>query len=270
MATFVLVHGSWAGSVVWRQLAPRLRKAGHEVYAPTLTGIGERKHLLNREIDLDTHIQDVIGVIDEEDLSDIVLVGNSYGGMVISGVADRVPEKVASLVYLDAFVPENGQSLFSLLPPGRRLATVPGEDWLVAPIPSASFGLKRPEVIALCGGEERAAPARHPHLAGTADGRHWSCQTEDVYPGHGSRALHPVLRQAEERSGLDGAHLALHYFHAARNARRTDSHPAEGDSLEGVGPGPVQDSLFCRRAAPQQLWRLAASRQPQLSLLRAK
>ena len=83
MATFVLVHGGWAGSVVWRQMVPRLRKAGHEVYAPTLTGIGERKHLLSREIDLDTHIQDVIGVIEDEDLSDIVLVGQSYGGMVI-------------------------------------------------------------------------------------------------------------------------------------------------------------------------------------------
>ena len=149
MATFVLVHGAWAGGVVWRQLAPRLRKAGHEVYAPTLTGIGERKHLLSREIDLDTHIQDVIGVVEEEDLSDIVLVGYSYGGMVISGVADRVPEKVASLVYLDAFVPENGQSLLSLLPHDRRHATVPGEDWLVAPIPSAGFGLERPEAIAL-------------------------------------------------------------------------------------------------------------------------
>jgi pimeloyl-ACP methyl ester carboxylesterase len=117
MATFVLVHGS----VVWRRLAPRLRKAGHEVYAPTLTGLGARKHLLNREIDLDTHIQDVIGVINDADLSDIVLVGNSYGGMVISGVADRVPEKIASLVYLDAFVPENGQSSVSLLPPARIL-----------------------------------------------------------------------------------------------------------------------------------------------------
>jgi len=158
MATFVLVHGSWAGGVVWRQLAPRLRKAGHEVYAPTLTGIGARKHLLNREIDLDTHIQDVIGVIDDVDLSDIVLVGHSYGGMVISGVADRVPEKVASLVYLDAFVPENGQSCQSLLPPDRRWTTVPGEDWLVAPIPPAGFGLKRPEVIALWEGKSGPHP----------------------------------------------------------------------------------------------------------------
>jgi pimeloyl-ACP methyl ester carboxylesterase len=156
MAIFVLVHGAWAGSVVWRQLALRLRKAGHEVYAPTLTGIGARRHLLSREINLDTHIQDVIGVIEDEDLSDIVLVGHSYGGQVISGVADRVPEKVASLVYLDAFVPENGQSLVSLLPPDRRLATVPGEDWLVKPRTSAEFGLKRPEVIALW--ETKSAP----------------------------------------------------------------------------------------------------------------
>jgi pimeloyl-ACP methyl ester carboxylesterase len=158
MATFVLVHGSCAGSVVWRQLAPRLRKAGHEVYAPTLTGIGARKHLLSREIDLDTHIQDVIGVIDDADLSDIVLAGHSYGGMVISGVADRVPEKLASLVYLDAFVPENGQSLFNGLPPDMILATVPGEDWLIAPPNSASFGLKHPEVIALW--ESKSGP--HP------------------------------------------------------------------------------------------------------------
>ena len=158
MATFVLVHGGWAGNMVWRELAPRLRKAGHDVYAPTLTGIGARKHLLNREIDLDTHIQDVVGVIDDADLSDIVLVGHSYGGVVISGVADRVPEKVASLVYLDAFVPENGQSLFSVLLPDRRLVTVPGEDWLVEPIPSAGFGLKRPEVIALWEGKSGPHP----------------------------------------------------------------------------------------------------------------
>jgi len=158
MATFVLVHGSWAGSVVWRELAPRLRKAGHDVYAPTLTGIGARKHLLSREIDLNTHIQDVIGVIDDSDLSDIVLVGNSYGGMVISGVADRVPDKVASLVYFDAFVPENGQSCLSLLPPGVRLATMPGEDWLVPPPTSPTFGLKRPEVIALWEGKSGPHP----------------------------------------------------------------------------------------------------------------
>jgi pimeloyl-ACP methyl ester carboxylesterase len=156
MATFVLVHGAWAGGVVWRQLASRLRKAAHEVYTPTLTGIGERKHLLSREIDLGTHIQDVIGVIEDEDLSEIILVGHSYGGMVITGVADRVPEKVVSLIYLDAFVPENGEFLFSLWPPDRRPILVPGEDWLVAPITSAGFSLKRPEIIAFW--EDKSTP----------------------------------------------------------------------------------------------------------------
>ena len=117
-----------------------------------------KRQLLGREIGVDTHIQDVIGVIDDADLSDIVLVGHSYGGMVISGVADRVSEKVASLVYLDAFVPENGQSLFSVLPPDRRLTTVPGEDWLVAPITPAGFGLKRPDVIALWEGKSAPHP----------------------------------------------------------------------------------------------------------------
>jgi pimeloyl-ACP methyl ester carboxylesterase len=158
MATFVLVHGSWVGSVVWRQLASRLRKAGHEVYAPTLTGIGARKHLLSREVDLDTHIQDVIGVIEDQDLCDIVLVGHSYSGMVITGVADRVPEKVAALVYLDAFVPEDGQSCLSMLPPNRRPATVPGEDWLVAPRTPADFGTEHPEVVALLEGKSGPDP----------------------------------------------------------------------------------------------------------------
>jgi pimeloyl-ACP methyl ester carboxylesterase len=155
MTTFVLVHGAWAGGVVWRELAPRLRRAGHEVHAPSLSGIGARKHLLGRTIDLDTHIDDVLGVIEDEDLADIVLVGHSYGGMVITGVADRVPDRIAALVYLDAFVPEDGEALFDLAPPaGPR--TVPGVDWLVAPIPSAGFQLKRPEVIALW--DAKAAP----------------------------------------------------------------------------------------------------------------
>lgn len=118
MATFVLVHGAWSGSLIWRNVARALRKAGHEVYTPTLTGLGERKHLCNREIDLDRHIQDILGVIDYEDLSGLVLVGHSYGGMVVTGVADAVPERVGSLVYLDAFVPENAQCLLSIVPAG--------------------------------------------------------------------------------------------------------------------------------------------------------
>jgi len=114
LANFVLVHGAWLGGWCWRRNVQALRRAGHEVYAPTLTGLGERSHLMSPGINLDTHITDIVNVIEREELSDVVLVGHSYGGMVISGVADQLSDKVASLVYLDAFVPENGQSLASL------------------------------------------------------------------------------------------------------------------------------------------------------------
>jgi pimeloyl-ACP methyl ester carboxylesterase len=147
MATFVLVHGAWSGGLIWRAVARALRKAGHEVYTPSLTGLGERRHLLKREIDLDTHIQDILGVIDYEDLSGFVLVGHSYGGMVVTGVADAVPEKIGSLVYLDAFVPENGQSLLSIVPAGMpHPRKGVGEDWLSAPIPVEAFGKPTKEV----------------------------------------------------------------------------------------------------------------------------
>src|ERR1700757_4157385 len=96
MATFVLVHGSWAGSVVWRELAPRLRKAGHDVYAPTLTGIGARKQLLNREIDLDTHIQDVIGVIDDADLYDIVVLLASQSAITSGRLKPKLAEGIGA------------------------------------------------------------------------------------------------------------------------------------------------------------------------------
>jgi len=108
MATFVLVHGAWHGGWCWKRVAALLRQAGHEVFAPTLTGLGERAHLMSNAIDLHTHIRDILGVLQWEELADVVLCGHSYGGMVISGVADRVPEKLRSLVYLDAFVPDNG------------------------------------------------------------------------------------------------------------------------------------------------------------------
>src|SRR5262245_44258791 len=106
MATFVLVHGAWHGGWCWRKLRTMLRAAGHEVYTPTLTGLGERSHLGNAAVGLATHVRDVANVLFYEDLSSVVLVGHSYGGMVIGGVAHQAPERLAHLVYLDAFVPE--------------------------------------------------------------------------------------------------------------------------------------------------------------------
>jgi pimeloyl-ACP methyl ester carboxylesterase len=145
MANFVLVHGAWIGGWCWRPNAQALRRAGHEVFTPTLTGLGERSHLMNPTINLDTHITDIVNVIKYEELSDVVLVGHSYGGMVVTGVADKLPEKIASLVYLDAFVPENGQSLAELAPPEPKPQAA--SDYTLAPLPATVFGAK-PEVAA--------------------------------------------------------------------------------------------------------------------------
>ncbi|HEY1292652.1 MAG TPA: alpha/beta fold hydrolase, partial [Chloroflexota bacterium] len=126
MATYVLVHGAWGGSYGWRLVRPLLQQAGHAVFTPSLTGLGERAHLANPEVNLSTHVQDVYNTIWYEDLNDIILVGHSYGGMVVTGVADRMPNRIKHLVYLDAFQPANGQSLFDLGGPPR-----PANDWRV-------------------------------------------------------------------------------------------------------------------------------------------
>ena len=116
MATFVLVHGGGHGGWCYGRVTPLLRAAGHEVYAPSLTGLGERKHLLRPDIDLDTHITDVVNLLEYEDLTDVILLGHSYGGMVITGVADRAGSRIGHLVYLDAAHPKNGESLADLTP----------------------------------------------------------------------------------------------------------------------------------------------------------
>jgi pimeloyl-ACP methyl ester carboxylesterase len=120
VAKFVLVHGAWHGGWCYDEVAKRLRSKGHDVYTPTLTGLGERSHLLNDRTDLDTHIQDVLNVIKWQDLDRIILCGHSYGGMIITGVADAVPEKIANLVYLDAYVPKDGESIWDYMGEERR------------------------------------------------------------------------------------------------------------------------------------------------------
>lgn len=115
-ATFVLVHGAWHGGWCWNKLTPMLRAAGHQVFTPTLTGLGERAHLLTPEIDLATHIKDIVSVLEYEDLQDVVLVGHSYGGMVIAGVAEAIGSRIAHLVFLDGFLPEDGKALTDYTP----------------------------------------------------------------------------------------------------------------------------------------------------------
>lgn len=109
MATFMIVHGAWTGSWSWVRVIDRLRARGHKVHAPTLSGLGERSHLNQLPINLTTHINDIVNEVRFNDLEDIVLVAHSYGGIVATGVAERIGEKIRSIVYLDAFVPEDGQ-----------------------------------------------------------------------------------------------------------------------------------------------------------------
>jgi pimeloyl-ACP methyl ester carboxylesterase len=122
--TFVLVHGAYEGGWIWRYVADRLRTKGHKVFTPTHTGLGERSHLMSGMITLDTHITDVANVIKWEGLANVVLVGHSYGGWVISGVVERMLPKIASIVYLDAFLPESGQKGLDLSSPGSQKAVL--------------------------------------------------------------------------------------------------------------------------------------------------
>lgn len=146
MATFVLVHGAWHGSWCWKRVRKRLQERGHDVHAPTLSGVGERAHLLSPEIDLQTHIDDIANLIRWEELSDIVLCGHSYGGCVITGVADALADRIGALVYLDAFILEDGQGLYDVLAPELRQVQIDateavGDGWKVPPIPAETFNV---------------------------------------------------------------------------------------------------------------------------------
>ena len=145
IGTYVLVHGAWHGGWCWGKVARLLRDAGHEVYTPTLTGLGERAHLARPEIDLDTHIQDVVAMLEAEELRQVTLVGHSYGGMVITGVAARTSGRIGHMVYLDAFVPEAGKSLLDyvgeLAGAMREAAVAHGEGWKLPSFPPERFGV---------------------------------------------------------------------------------------------------------------------------------
>jgi pimeloyl-ACP methyl ester carboxylesterase len=166
-ATFVLVHGAWHGGWCWQRVAPLLRAAGCEVHTPTLTGLGDRAHLANRAIDLETHIADICALLEMENLGDVVLAGHSYAGMVIAGVADRAAARLKRLVYVDAFVPEHGKCLLDYWPAETRAdvetrATATG---FVPPTPLPAYGVTKPEDLAW------AEPRIRPQPLGTWNGR---------------------------------------------------------------------------------------------------
>jgi pimeloyl-ACP methyl ester carboxylesterase len=155
MATYVLVHGGGHGGWCYRKVERLLRAAGHDVYSPTLTGCGERAHLVSPAVDLEMHIADIVGVLTYEDLHSVILVGHSYGGMVITGVGDRAPERIKELVYLDAAHPRDGESLRQLAansiePTYRGVRTVDGVELVMWPMPGMAtfFGITDPDDIA--------------------------------------------------------------------------------------------------------------------------
>jgi pimeloyl-ACP methyl ester carboxylesterase len=151
MTQFVLVPGAWLGGWAWRDVAQRLRRAGHDAYPVTLTGLGDRVHLARPEVDLETHITDVTNLVAFEDLADVVLVGHSYAGLVVEGAADRIPDRVAQVVYLDTGPMPDGWSMLDFSPPDERAALErsveeAGDGWLL-PFPGVDH-LGAPSAVA--------------------------------------------------------------------------------------------------------------------------
>lgn len=163
MASVVLAHGAWSAAWGWKKMRPLFRAAGIEFFSPTYTGLGERAHLARADIDLSTHVNDVLAVLEFEDLKDVTLIGHSYGGMVATGVADQAADRIARVIYLDAFAPKDGQSLFDLVGPKTEAAMRGGADktgdgWRIPPInPPADTS---PEDLAWTGPRRRPQPIR--------------------------------------------------------------------------------------------------------------
>jgi pimeloyl-ACP methyl ester carboxylesterase len=163
MARFVLVHGAWHGGWCWDRVAVPLRAAGHEVFTPTLTGLGERASLLTPEVGLGTHVADVVTLLTERDLNDVVLVGHSYSGFVVRAAADRVPHRVRRLVLVDAWAGNDGESLHDRAPERfvramRNKAARDGDGWRIPPLSAAQVGVTDPADAAWV--ESRVTP--HP------------------------------------------------------------------------------------------------------------
>jgi pimeloyl-ACP methyl ester carboxylesterase len=173
--TFVLVHGAWHGGWCWRRVADRLADAGHRVFTPTLTGLGERSHLLDAKTDLATHITDVVNVLRWEGLERVVLCGHSYGGFVISGVVERMEEKIAAMVFVDALVPETGESAADSASAAarERIAEALGKGAAtVDPVPAAVFAVNaqdRAWVDRLCTPQPLATLTQQALLSGARE-----------------------------------------------------------------------------------------------------
>ncbi len=211
MATFVLVHGAFQGGWVYARVARMLREAGHKVYTPTLTGLGERSHLADRAISLDTHIQDIVNVFKYEGITDAILCGHSYGGMVITGVANEIGEHIRTLFYIDAYAPADGQSLVDITGAEIALAFLDqanGHGGMVPPIPSAIFNVNEadaawvdamsvPQPLAtfvqgVRAGVDSAPVANRTYVFATANGGDWFVSTHARLKDHPRWEVHTL------------------------------------------------------------------------------
>jgi pimeloyl-ACP methyl ester carboxylesterase/ferredoxin len=231
-APFVLVHGAWHGGWCWKKVRTRLAAAGHDVFAPSLTGLGERAHLATPAVDLDTHVEDVVSLLEAEDLRGVILVGHSYAGMVITGVVARVPERIDQVVYLDAFLPEDGRCLndYSIGAPGYAdNVRANGEGWRLpfeGTLTLEALGVTDPADVAWMASRLRDQP--------------YATFTQPVrlgaqWPG----PARPVYVLSSERK---------HYLEAAERAAAKGFHllriPGAGHDAMVTRPGEVADALL--------------------------
>lgn len=158
MATFVVAHGAWSAGWAWKKMHPLMTVRGHRLVTPAYTGLGERAHLARSEIDLDTHIADILGVLEFEDFAAVNLIGHSYGGMVATGVADRARTRIARLIYIDAFAPDDGDSVLDLLPASAPAQRKPSADGFIPPVDMPPD--TAPEDRAWCAPLRRPQPAK--------------------------------------------------------------------------------------------------------------
>ena len=196
---------------MWQRVAHVLRKVGHEVLTPSLTGIGERAHLASPAVDLNAHIADVLGAIRYERLAELVLVGHSYGGMVVTGVADRAPEVIRTLVYLDAFVPQSGQALIDLLRPEVR-AHFPKDATAVPPLPPHVQGMADPKEIAWLEGRRDPQPIRTFTQPLALEGRYRGPRVYVFCTGYSPTSFTPFAERARNSSAWRYHELPTHHY----------------------------------------------------------
>jgi pimeloyl-ACP methyl ester carboxylesterase len=205
---------------MWSRVAPLLRRAGHEVHTPSLTGIGERSHLACAAVNLSTHISDVLQCLRYERLGDVVLVGHSYGGMVVTGVADRAPERIRTLVYLDAFVPTDGQSLMDLVPAGVR-AAFPAEGWQVPPLAPERQGMRDAEEIAWLDARRDPQPRGCLTEPLALEGRYRSARAYIFCNGYSPSSFTPFAEGARNDRAWRYHELPTHHYPHVSMPRET-------------------------------------------------